>query len=135
MKKRWKQLILTLCLILCVFGNTVYVDAATQDSAIAQPLYTSIQTASAALSISGTTATATTCVTAKSQCTIIIHMNLQKKSGTTWTTIRTWSSTKMNAYSLNMSQTYTVSSGTYRIYSTVTAGGETAYVTSPTKTK
>ena len=87
------------------------------------------------MEITGDQALMDTQIAAKKSSNLSITMKLQKKSGTTWTTVNTWSTSKEGVYSLSLSKTYTISSGTYRLYSTVSAGDETKVLISNSQTR
>ena len=129
MNKRIRCLLFMFCLILLGINNTCYTEAATGTDIIS-PLYDVIITAKPTLTITDNQAKAVTTVSARKKCDISITMKLQKKSGSSWTTIKTWSSSKEDTAFLSLSQTYTVNTGSYRVYSAITAGGEEASVTS-----
>lgn len=134
MKKRIRQYTLLICLVLVTLGNTFYVEAAVGTDVI-QPYYTYILSAANELEITGDQALMDTQIAAKKSSNLSITMKLQKKSGTTWTTVNTWSTSKEGVYSLSLSKTYTISSGTYRLYSTVSAGDETKVLISNSQTR
>lgn len=115
----------------CISLNGVY--AATINDEMITPMYTTIKTTRSSLSITEKTARATTSIETKSKCNISITMKLQKKSGTSWTTVKTWEKSADNAISLRLTKDYTVSSGTYRVRSVVKAGSEQATITSTSK--
>lgn len=133
MKKTIKLSILFLCFILFAFIPNTYVNAAVGDELIS-PLLSTINSTTAFLTLSNKQATATTKVITKKTCDITITMKLQKKSGSSWTTIKTWKETKKNTALFSLVKTYTVSSGTYRVYSSVTAGNESNTAISDVKT-
>lgn len=90
-----------------------------------QTRYAVIRSKTAAINISGTTATCYAKLTAQSSVTLSIKMTLQKKSGSTWSNVQSWTSTKTGT-SLTMTKTKAVSSGvSYRLKVTFTAGSET----------
>lgn len=124
-------------LLVCIIWSTLncsrYVEAAVNENEIC-PFFTTISKATARLENSDGSFTLETQVIAKKTSDLSIVMNLQRKSGTTWTTIKTWSGSKDNANVLKLNKTYSASKGTYRISATVSAGGEKTTVTSETRT-
>lgn len=130
---RFKKIILIIGVVLLASNNIVYAEAAT-DTGIVQPYYTTISSAEADISNNSGVLTLDTKLVAKQKSNLSITMKLQKKSGTSWTTIKTWNASKSSAYSLSINETYTVSRGTYRIASTLSTGTETTTVYSATIT-
>lgn len=123
-------------IILCVIGiatGTTGLNAKADINVIA-PLYESIATAKVSLNISGSTATVKTYVEAKEKETIKIKMHLKKKEGDSWKIVKTWTGTTVDN-SLTLRKTYTVSSGTYKVYSIITVDGEEIVRSSTTMTK
>lgn len=87
--------------------------------------YSTIDTPTASLAISGSTASCYARLTAKRSVTLKIKMILQKKIGSTWSNVQSWSASKTGA-SLTLSKTKSVTSGgNYRLKVTFTAGSET----------
>lgn len=134
MIKMIRKLALLMCIIMLVLGNTFYVEAAA-DTTIIQPYYTYILTVTNELEISGSQALIDAKVTSQKKSDLSIEIKLQKKSGTTWTTIKTWSTNKDGAFILTLSKEQAISSGTYRLYTTFCAGSETKIDISKTRTK
>ena len=134
MIKMIRKCVLVMCITMLVLGNTVYAEAAT-DTTIVQPYYTYILAVTNELEISGSKALIDAKVTSQKKSDLSIEIKLQKKSGTTWTTIKTWSANKDGAFSLTISKEQTISNGTYRLYSTFCAGNETKIDISETWTK
>lgn len=95
-----------------------------------------IRTCSSSLAISGSTATCagTGSAYASMASSVKLNMYLQKKNGTTWGNVTSWSTTAPSSTAI-ISKTYTISSGTYRVKIVCTAGRETVTVYSLTKTK
>lgn len=86
--------------------------------------YVTIRSTDASIKVSGTTATCYAKVTSQKSASLKLKMVLQKKSGSTWSTVETWNSSKTGT-SLSSTNTKTVSSGgTYRLKVTFTAGAE-----------
>ena len=73
-----------------------------------------------------------TCQTSKS---LKIEMSLQKKNGSTWTTIKTWTKNDTSGITLSLSETKSLSSGSYRLKTKFTCGNEVVTKNSATKTK
>lgn len=113
------------------FTHTTY---AAVNTDIIRPLYVTILKANSEIEITNNTASVKTSVTSKKQCKLSITMSLQRKSGTSWKTLKTWTASKENARTLTLSKEYSVNSGTYRVKATVSAGDESTIITSATKT-
>lgn len=93
--------------------------AAVPENTVVSPQYTYIQSNYANLTINESTggATCTSSCYATSGYTVSIECKLQRYTGTSWSTVKTWT-TSANRYA-SISQTWTVPSGyTYRVYST-----------------
>ena len=121
-----KILAVTLLLICLLYGGVAL--------AKISPMFVNIRSTSAELTIGGNTANCYGGVQAYSagnSCTI--NMKLQKKNGSSWTTIKTWSDDGNGSASL--SETYTISSGTFRVNVYGNVAGESYSVTSGTKIK
>ena len=103
---------------------------ALDEEAPAEPIdpevpYVTIGDYNASIRISGKTATCTVTLTSQSVASLKVKMVLQKKSGSTWNNVQTWSGSKTGS-SLTLSKTKSVTSGgTYRLKVTFTAGSET----------
>lgn len=90
-------------------------DADLSGDVIITPFYVNINSASTSLRISGGTAYITgNVVKTTSGKTIYLNCALQKQSGSSWTTINNWSASSTSS-SANLSETYSVTSGTYRV--------------------
>lgn len=110
-----------------VCANTVFA-AESPDEEQIMPLYNQIDSYVASISISGVTATCGVSVNAQSRSYIKIVMELQKKSGSSYSTIETWTgSTTSTGYSMSKSKTINRLS-TYRLKATITVGSETIIV-------
>ena len=62
-----------------------------------------------------------------------LTMYLQKWNGSSWVTVDSWS-TSGKSLDVDLSKNYPISSGKYRVKGKHSAGGETKYSYSPTKT-
>lgn len=101
---------------------------------IAQPYYVNTMTTSANLRISGNTAYANASVTAKKVCHVSVIMRLQRKSGSSWSTVSSWVESS-DSGSKSMTKPFTLSKrGTYRVYAIFNVAGEETTNTSPSKT-
>lgn len=99
-----------------------------------QPYWNNTAVISANINITGNTATVKASVAAKQTSRIATEMSLQKKNGSSWTTVRTWLSwTTDLSYSRTESHTLQ-SGGTYRAYATFDVGGEVTSCASSSKT-
>ena len=129
----WKKAVDTikissLILISCVFISTPALAGekpiSASDIPIITPQYTYINSASSLLTISDGTATIKGSVQkTPSGKNISLTCTLQKKSGSTWTKIKSWSDSSSTAPSVYISQKYTVSKGEYRVKATYSVNG------------
>ena len=130
-----KKVLLTgvlLMLSLVVVGLVPCYAASNEGVDIIQPLLVEVRTARASGSVSNNVFKAKTTVTTLNKTTISVTMKLQKKSGTSWITVKTWNKTQTGSNYLLYTEEYTVSSGTYRVYSEITAGADSITRTSST---
>lgn len=138
-KTKLAMIILVLtAFILTSFSVPIFASSGDNDVVIS-PMLTYINEAEADIYLSGSTVTARTNVVGYSgvtSCSATIR--LQEKDGNRWRTIKSWTSASKGR-TLRFSDTHTVSSGTYRVQSTVTAYSgsdkETLTLTTGTKTK
>lgn len=111
--------ILVLFLALAILSSmAVPVFAAVVDDPVISPQYTYIKTNSVNLTIDTDTgvATCTSSCYATSGYTVSIECRLQRYTGSSWTTLKTWTSSAIRYTSI--AETRTVTSGyTYRVYS------------------
>lgn len=92
------------------------------------PCYTTIDTYSRSIVISGITAHCSAMLTAETSTSLKIVMQLQKKSGSTYSTVKTWTKTGTGT-SLSNSQSKTINLlNDYRLRVAFTAGEETVVV-------
>lgn len=120
--------ILAVVLSICSISNTVIASTTDDTSDNSGEKYSYIATTSAALSISGITATCTAKLRASSSASLSIKMELQKKKSGVYETIKTWS-TSSTGTSLSINKTRAINVlATYRLKVTFKAGGETATV-------
>ena len=92
------------------------------------PCYTTIDTYSRSIVISGITAHCSAMLTAETSTSLKIVMQLQKKSGSTYSTVKTWTKTGTGT-SISDSQSKTISLlYDYRLRVAFTAGKETVVV-------
>lgn len=124
--KRLLSVVLTgLMLVVCALPVFAADEQESAEPIVPPTRYTVIRSKSASVSVSGTTASCYAKLTAQSSATLTIKMTLQKKSGSTWSNVQSWTASKTGT-SLTMSKTKTVTSGgTYRMKATFTAGSET----------
>ena len=123
--KRAVSIVLT-CLMLVACALPVFAeDEQVDEQSITDVRYSTIDTPYASLSISGSTASCYSKLTAKRSVSLKIKMTLQKKSGSTWSNVQSWSASKTGT-SLTLSKTKSVTSGSsYRLKVTFAAGSET----------
>lgn len=94
------------------------------------PWYVNISSASADLSISGSTATCSAILKSKKSNNLEIEMKLQKYLEGNWSTVATWSTSNNNGTRLNLTKTKGISRGTYRVRGVFTCGNETVTINS-----
>lgn len=100
----------------------------------AQPRYINAANIGATLKIEGATAYVFSTVTAKRVCRVSTMMRLQRKNGSTWETIRTWTATSDKG-TLDVYETVSLTKrGTYRVYTEFDVAGEELTYTSDSKT-
>ncbi len=131
MFKKLTAILCTLCILLGV-GTTALATTELSpmyaNSGDVQPRYTLARYVDASLSISGSTAYVYVEAEGISSVTKIkITANLQKKSGSSWTTVKSWTQTTYDNYAvLDESYSPVSSSATYRVsYRAVFNGSET----------
>ena len=116
--------LMALMLLFCSLPVFALDEQVKEDPFVPEVRYSTIDSASASLSVSGTTATCYARLTAKRSVSLKIKMTLQKKSGSTWSNVQSWTGSKTGT-SLTMTKTTAVSSGvSYRLKVTFTAGSE-----------
>ncbi len=123
MLKKSLSIVMALVMLMSVFGISF---SATADTADDEPTrYTVISSNSYGISISGLKATCTGALTASYSTTIKIKLELQKKSGGTYSTIKTWQDSKTGR-SIALSGSKIINPlSDYRLKATFTAGSET----------
>lgn len=124
--KRLLSVVLTgLMLVVCTLPVFAADEQESAEPIVPPTRYTVIRSKSASVSVSGTTASCYAKLTSQSSATLTIKMTLQKKSGSTWSNVQSWTASKTGT-SLTMSKTKSVTSGgTYRLKVVFTAGSET----------
>lgn len=138
MFKKFAAVLCAFCMLVGAGTNAMAVTEvpANQVSAIEiQPRYTYADHVEAFLSISGKTAYVDAEAQGKSNVSKIkLTVTLQKKSGSSWSTVKTWTDTDSSDY-VYVSEERSVSSGTYRVKATaVFNGSETVTTYSETET-
>lgn len=143
MKRKITMMLAVMCLMLSM--STVSQAAGESGKAAAQPTalrgdygiqpyYENAASIAAVLSINGSTAYCTAEVAAKKVTSIKVTMRLQRKNGSSWYTVKSWSESTTSSGKV-MSKSYTlVTRGSYRVYAIFDVGGESLTYTSPTKT-
>lgn len=114
---------MALLMVMSVFGISF---SAAADTADEEPTrYTVISSNSYGILISGLKATCSGSLTAQYSTTIKIKLELQKKSGGVYSTIKTWSDSKTGR-SIALSGSKVINPlSSYRLKATFTAGSET----------
>ena len=121
---KWRKCLILICIMLLVANNSIYADAATNVEDV-QPFYTNILSVTADVGNENGKLALQTKINTRYKSELSITAKLQKKSGTSWTTIKTWNSSKTSAISLTISESYVASKGTYRLTATASATRET----------
>lgn len=98
-------------------------------------MYVIVRDKSARLSMLDGKADCVATISTKKKSNISITMYLQKKSGSTWSNVKTWEKTAKDVMALSLTKNYTVSKGTYRVKAVMKAGSETVTETSTSCTK
>lgn len=112
-----------------IFSCNIWANAATiKNNFIVSPLYTTIETNTAYISISGIKATCNATVTSQYSAQLKIKMELQKEKSNGYETIETWTSSKYG-YSMSYTESRNINIFCdYRLKATITAGSETIVV-------
>lgn len=130
-KKRFYKLLCIVLAVVTVFSSALSVSAAViddNDEPGIMPMYTTIGTASCAVSISGITASCRASLSSKTSTSLKIKMELQKKKSSGYSTVETWTGSRTGTtLAVSGSRTINVLS-TYRVKVTFTAGSETTVV-------
>lgn len=131
----YSALALCLCILVCSFALPLTVSAQGMDTQAVEPRMTSIFSYSTELSISSDgTATITGIVRGKAGVTsTYVKVTLQKSESGKWVDVKSWEDSS-GSRSATVSETYQVSSGTYRVIMTCSADAETKTLTSSEKT-
>lgn len=131
-----KVLSVILCVVLCFTMQTVMFAKTVGGSAIISPMFVNVNSVSASLAFSGDTAYITGMVTGSSGVTkITANVMLQRKNGSTWENVTSWSSTT-NSSTMIISKSATATKGyTYRarLDVTATAGNTSENITQYSK--
>ena len=118
-----------------IYGTAIPVQAAqTTGGELVQPRYVNTATINADLVISGNTASCYASATAKRSCHINVKMRLQRKDGSSWSTVCSWVGSADSVIK-TLSQTFSLSTrGSYRVNAEFNVGGEVLTYNSSTKT-
>lgn len=137
MMKKKLCLLTLLIVVLCAFSRTpdTYAAEVESDETIIMPLYVTIKSGKASLTLTDSGVHCSATVTTQRKADIDITMYLQKKSGTTWVNVKTWNTSADNAASLSLQKNYTVASGTFRVKALMEADGEMKTVITSSKAK
>ena len=115
--------------------NDVYAYSETSNEEDIMPMYVTIQNTSTSLTSTDSGVCCKASKITKAKTDIKITMRLQKQSGTSWSTVKIWTSSGSSVTSLILTKNYTVTSGTYRVKATMEAGSESQTVISKSCTK
>ena len=116
-----KKMICLLFITLIFATSSISVFAAvanqTKGESISIQRYTIINTIAAGLSIdsSGKTTCSARLVSGSSGSDCYITVDLQQKTSSSWSTVKTWTTSKLNGSSVSMEKNYYVTDGTYRV--------------------
>ena len=118
-----------------VYGTAIPVQAAQAASGeLVQPRYVNTSSINADLVISGSTAHCYANATAKRSCHIKVKMRLQRKDGSSWSTVCSWVGAA-DGVTKTLDKTFSLSTrGSYRVNAEFNVGGEVLTYTSSTKT-
>ena len=113
--------ILSMCLVIFMFSlSTFTTQALDEDVYISEEIieeYSYTSSVNSTISISGRSATCKSTILGNSYVTkIIITQTLQRKSGTSWSNITSWSKTYSANYAIFTNSRNSLSSGTYRTH-------------------
>ena len=109
--KRTLSIVLTgLMLLLCALPSFALDEQESADSPVPPTRYAVIRSKTASVAVSGSTASCNAKLTAQGSAPLSIKMTLQKKSGSTWSNVQSWSASKTGT-SLTLSKTKSVTSG------------------------
>ena len=132
MKKIRKWIAVTACLSMIVIQK---VPMTVQAEVVEQimPLMTYISGYSAELRISDTGKATIQAFVLSNNTSNYIKATLQKKSGNSWINVKSWEISEHGSCT-SVTETYSVSKGTYRVKATIKANSETVHATSASKT-
>ncbi len=123
-----KSTLIAISIIMILNCNICANAATSKNNSIVSPLYTTIETNTAYISISGIKATCNATVTSQYSAQLKIKMELQKKKSTGYETVETWTSSKYG-YSMSYTESRNINVlCDYRLKATITAGSETIVV-------
>ena len=126
--KQFALIVLSMIMMLNFNVSAIAASIDEKDDSFIQPMYTTIGTNSAYISIRGIKATFNATVSSKYPTSLKIKMELQKETTNGYETIETWTkSNHGNSMSYTESRNINVFSD-YRLKATVTAGDESAVV-------
>lgn len=127
-----KRIAVAVCMGLMVIAATPSAVMAKIPEQI-QPMAEYILSSSASLEISSNgVAKVEVNATSRGNVSISIEAKLQRRIAERWEVVKVWTA-EGKGNRTSVSETYSVSKGTYRVYATVKAGSETKYPTSATK--
>lgn len=130
-KKFVKQFALIVLSMIMMLNFNICAIAATidkKDDSGLQPMYTTIETNSVYISISGIKATCNATLTSQVPTSLNIKMELQKEKSNGYETIETWTKSK-NGASMSFTETRNINIfSKYRLKATLTAGSETVVI-------
>lgn len=108
-----------MCLSCMVVPSAIAVDSSSADTIV--PFYTLIKSSRCSLTIdsNGSARVSEVLTTPSNSASSSISLKLTKKSGTSWKTVNSWSSSQTGVKHI-LSKTTTVSKGTYRAVATIT---------------
>ena len=126
--KQFALIVLSMIMMLNFNVSAIAASIDEKDDSFIQPMYTTIGTNSAYISIRGIKATFNATVSSKYPTSLKIKLELQKEKSNGYETIETWTKSKNgNSMSYTESRNINVFSD-YRLKATVTAGDESAVV-------
>ena len=128
-----KVMLVWMLLTVMLIGSIFPIGAIAAQPGDIMPLYDYATITAAELSFSGTTAQCTGIVrTNTTASSISMSLMLQQKNGSSWNTVASWSDSVIGGNLLDMYESRTVSSGTYRVKASITIcmpDGDYEYIT------
>lgn len=139
MKRKISMMLAVMCLVLSMASVSQAAGKSAPPRAIGgsgtiQPHYVNAALISSALKIDGSTAYCNSFASAKKVCRITTTMRLQRKDGSSWSTVVSWVETSTTGVH-DMTKSFTLTKrGTYRVQANFDVAGEQLTYNSASKT-